>query len=100
MRNRRRVWDSVWNIAQIGRNVATERHGYGGSGMRFAVVRVSSAYLRRALYSELCIEQRRSYSSDMECGPVLESVRERAGADASGREHCAIVPVFYRFVMH
>lgn len=81
------------------RNVATERHGYGGSGMRFAVVRVSPAYLR-ALYSELCIEQRRSYSSDMECGPVLESVRERAGADASGREHCAIVPVFYRFVMH
>jgi len=69
------------------------------SEMRFAVVRVSSAYLR-ALYSEQCIGQRRSYSSDMECGPVLESVRERAGAGASGREHCAIVPVFYRFVMH
>lgn len=81
------------------RDVATERREYGGSRMRFAVVRVSSAYLR-ALYSEQCIEQQRSYSSDMECGPVLESVREHAGAGASGREHCAIVPVFYRFVMH
>lgn len=78
-----------------------ERREYGGSGMRFAVVRVSSTYLR-ALYSEQCIEQRRSYSSDMECGPVLESVRERARGRGrtSGGERCAIVPVFYRFVMH
>lgn len=71
------------------RTVATKRREYGGSGMRFAVVLVSSTYLR-ALYSEQCIEQRRSYSSDMECGPVLESVRERASAGAQAAESTAL----------
>jgi len=37
-------------------------------------------------YSEQCIEQQRSYSSNMECGPVLESVREHAGAGAQAAE--------------
>lgn len=43
-----------------------------------------------------------SYSSDMECGPVLSNVRERAqtqAAKGTGGVR-AIVPVFYRLVMH
>lgn len=65
--------------------------------MRFAVVRVSSTYLR-ALYSEQCIEQRRSYSSDMECGPVLESVRERERARARAHKRQRALRYSSRFL--
>jgi len=56
--------------------------------------RVSPAYLRSATSARAT--RARARSSGVECGPVPE----RARASASAGERCAIVPVFYRFVMH
>jgi hypothetical protein len=82
--------DSLPNIAiesTIGR--ASRRDGASSD-------RPDADACRRRVSTKRYIRARARHSSGMECGPVPE----RARASASAGERCAIVPVFYRFVMH